>query len=159
MKRILSLLLLACLACTAFAATTPNSVVTAQTPNRGIVQFTSASTAGTYLTLYTAGANGSKCYSGLATNTDTVSHLINIVVTNSSVNYVGTAFTLALSAGNTAASPPQTFTSTTVWPGLALDSDGNSYIMLISGDTIRATFATAITASTTVSLYLTCVDF
>lgn len=60
-KLILSLTLALLLMAPAHAATTPNSIITVQTPNRGIVQFLQGTdTAGTYKTIYTAGANGSK---------------------------------------------------------------------------------------------------
>ena len=52
---------IALMATPVLAATTPNSVVTAQTPKLAVVQFLQGTdTAGTYKTLYTGGANGSK---------------------------------------------------------------------------------------------------
>ena len=63
MKRIIFALCTVLLASPAFAAVTANSVVTAQTPNRGVVQFLQGTdSAGTYKTLYTAGTNGSICF-------------------------------------------------------------------------------------------------
>src|ERR1700727_2044141 len=70
-RKLLVIAILICAAQFAHAATTPNSVVTAQTPNRGVVQFLQGTdSAGTYKTLYTAGANGSKCNAMWSTNND-----------------------------------------------------------------------------------------
>jgi hypothetical protein len=160
MKKIAALLVILLLAALpAFAAVTANSVITAQTPNRGILQFTSSSSAGTYATLYTAGSNGSKCYGMQMTNSDSATHLVTVQLVNATVKYGGVALTTVATAGFANAVPPQSMMSAIVWPGLAVDSDGNPFIMLISGDTLQATFATAITAATVLNLQLTCVDF
>jgi hypothetical protein len=49
--------------------------------------------------------------------------------------------------------------STTLWPGLPVDSDGNPYIILVSGDTLQATFATALTSTDFVNIVAQCADF
>lgn len=149
------------LAAPALAATTANSVVTAQTPNRGVVQFLQGTdTAGTYKTLYSAGSNGSKCFGGIESNNDgSATHLITIEIVNSSVKYGGVAFTTASNDGYANATPPKPFTSASTWTGLPLDSDGNPYLFLASGDTLQATFATALTSSDKVNLVITCADF
>jgi len=153
-------LLLFALIGVADAAITPNSFVAPQTPNRGILQFTSSSSAGTYSTLYTAGANGSRCYALWTTNNDgSATHLVTVQIVNSTTKYGGTSLTTVSSAGFANATPPQNMMSTTVWPGLPLDSYGNPYVQLISGDTLQATFATAITAADVVNLVASCSDF
>jgi len=143
------------------AATTPNSLVTPQTPNRGIVQFLQGTdTPGTYKTLYTAGANGSRCYGMLMNNNDTsTTHLVTVQIVNTAVKYGGAALTTVLNAGFANATPAQALMSPTVWPGLPIDQYGNTYIQLISGDTIQATFATTITTSDAINLFATCNDF
>lgn len=143
------------------AATTPNSVVTAQTPNRGIVQFLQGTDSpGTYKTLYTAGSNGSKCTAMWSTNDDaSATHLLTVQIVNSSVKYGGVSITSVESAGFANAVPAQNLMSSTNWPGLALDSDGNPSFMLASGDTVQATFATALTASDVINIVAQCVDF
>jgi hypothetical protein len=143
------------------AATTPNSIVTPQTPNRGIVQFLQGTdNAGTYKTLYTAGANGSRCYGMLMNNNDaSTTHLVTVQIVNGGVKYGGTALTTALSAGFSNSTTAQPLMSPSVWPGLPLDQYGNPYIQMISGDTIQATFATSLTTSDLINLYVTCSDF
>ncbi len=143
------------------ASVTPNSVVTAQTPSRGIVQFLQGTdTALTYKTLYTAGANGSRCNGMWATNSDSVNHLITVQIVNTAVKYGGTAVTVPTTAGFANGVPAQALMTAALWPGLPLDSDGNPFIALNSGDTLQATFATAfVTGSTVVNAVVACADF
>jgi hypothetical protein len=163
MNRIIAAIgLVVLIATSAEAATTPNSVITPQTPNRGIVQFLQGTdTAGTYKTLYTSGANGSKCFGMWSTNNDeTATHLITVQVVNATVFYGGTSITSTLGAGFLTGIPPINLVSAINWPGLPLDSDGNPYILLISGDTIQATYATALSdASDVINIVASCADF
>jgi hypothetical protein len=146
---------------TAFAATTPNSIVTAQTIRRGIVQFLQGTdVAGTYKTLYTAGANGSKCFGMVETNNDaSATHVVTVQVFNATVGYGGTAIITASNDGYVNTAPPKAMMTPAVWPGLPIDSNGNPFIYLVSGDTLQATFATAITSMDWVNIYVNCVDF
>jgi len=166
MNRILLLVALA-LGALAFgraeaAGVTANSIVTAQTPNRGIVQFLQGTdSAGTYKTLYTAGTNGSVCFGAWATNSEAATgHLVTVQVINSTVKYGGTAVTVPFGAGFATGVPPVALMSAGNWPGLALDSNGNSYVLLINGDTLSATFASAfVTSSATVNIVISCLDY
>jgi hypothetical protein len=143
------------------AATTPNSIVTPQTPSRGVVQFLQGTdTAGTYKTLYTAGANGSRCYGMVMNNNDaSTTHLVTVQIVNAAVKYGGTALNTVLSAGFVNGTPPQPLMSSSVWPGLPVDQYGNPYVQLVSGDTIQATFGTALTTSDLIDIYASCSDF
>lgn len=145
----------------AHAAVTANSVVTAQTPTRGIVQFLQGTdSAATYKTLYTAGSNGSLCKAMWMTTDDgSATHLMTVQIVNGGIKYGGTALTTVLSAGFTTANPPQNLMAPSVWVGLPLDNNGNPYIQLASGDTIQATFGTSLTASTRVNIVAACADF
>lgn len=155
------LLALAITTAPALATVTANSVITAQTPNRGIVQFLQGTdSAGTYKTLYTSGANGSKCNAMWSTNDDgSATHLVTVQIVNGGIKFGGMAITTTSSQGFANAVPAINLMSSANWPGLALDSDGNPFIMLITGDTIQATYATALTASTRINIVATCVDF
>lgn len=157
----LALSMIAALALPAHAAVTPNSIVTAQTPNRGIVQFLQGTdTAGVYKTLYTGGANGSKCFGMQMTNNDaSATHLVTVQIVNATVKYGGTALTSVSSAGFVSGTPPQSLMTPTVWPGLPVDGNGNPFIYLASGDTIQATFATALTSTDVLNIQNQCVDF
>ena len=143
------------------AAVTPNSFVSPQTPNRGIVQFLQGTdTAGTYKTLYTAGANGSRCYGIWSTNNDaSATHLLTLQIVNGGVKYGGVAITSVESAGFANATPAQNLTSATNWPGLPVDQYGNPYIQIVSGDTLQATFATNLTSTDLINIVASCSDF
>ena len=161
MRRIIGSLLALLLPTVAMAAVTANSIVTPQTPNRGIVQFLQGTdTAGTYKTIYTAGANGSRCYAMWTTNNDaSATHLLTVQIVNSAVKYGGVALTSVSSAGFVNGTPAQNLMSSTNWPGLPIDQYGNPYVELVTGDTIQATFATALTASDLINIVVSCSDF
>jgi len=146
---------------TANATLTPNSFVTPQTPNRGIVQFLQGTdNAGTYKTLYTAGTNGSRCYAIWMNNNDTTTtHLVTLQLVNSAVKYGGAALTTVLGAGFNGTATAQAITTGTVWPGLPLDQYNNPYLQIVSGDTLQATFATALTTGTVINIQAVCADF
>jgi hypothetical protein len=148
-------------AAVALAAVTPNSIISAQTPNRGHVQFLQGTdSAGTYKTLYTAGANGSKCFGMWSTNNDgSATHLITVQIFNATVGYGGMAITSVESAGYANATPAQNLTSPANWTGLPIDANGNPYISLVSGDTIQATYATTLTSSDYINITVNCLDY
>lgn len=153
----------------ALATTTPNSIITAQTPTRGVVQFLQGTdTAGNYKTLYTAGANGSKCFGLWETNNDaSATHLVTVQVSSSTTGhcspatscYGGAAVTSASNDGFANGVPAKNLMSSTNWPGLPLDGNSNPFVYLKSGDTLEATFATALTSSDWLNLTSVCVDF
>lgn len=135
--------------------TTPNSIITPQTPNRGLVRFLMGTDSpGTYKTLYTAGANGSRCYGIWSSSTDAVAHPVQLGIFNSGVEYFGVGFTSASYAAQIT-----TINVMTGWVGLPVDQYGNPYIQMVSGDTLQATFSTAGTATASVYLYASCSDF
>lgn len=158
-KLALASLLLCSTSLASLAATTPNTFVAPQTPTRGIVQFLQGTdTPGTYKTLYTANANGSRCYGMWMTSNDPASHLVTVQIVNGGIRYGG----LAASTGTTLpgfADGVAAINLLPKWPGLPLDQNGNPYIQLVSGDTIQATFATALTASDVVNVAASCSDF
>ena len=151
---------LAILSGNAIAATTPNSAVRAQTPTNGKLQFLPASTPGTYLTLYTAGANGSRCNALMLSATDqTATHLVSCQIVNGGVKYGGTFGTTVLSGGAGVLTAQQNLMSPSAWVGLPTDSSGTPYFQLVSGDTFQCTYATAVTTADAVNLIAMCADF
>lgn len=160
MKKLFALLFLL-FAFPAFAATTPNSIVTPQTPNRGVVQFLQGTdTAGVYKTLYTAGTNGSKIV-GLSTNNNdgSATHLITCQIVNTAIKYGGVSLTSVESAGFASGTNGQNLLSSTLWPGGYTDANGNYALILISGDTLQCTFATALTSTDLINILVTAMDF
>jgi hypothetical protein len=147
------------------AATTPNSIITAQTPNTGIVSFVQGTdSAGTYKLLYSAGANGSRCNGVWETNNDgSATHLVTLQVATSTTPGTGLsggmAITTASNDGFANAVPAKNLISAANWPGLPIDQYGNPYVQLKSGQALQATFATALTASDQINLMASCQDF
>lgn len=164
MKLKVILFLILALTCNvALAATTPNSVVTAQTPNLGVVQFLQGTdVAGTYKTLYTGNANGSKIISLVATTNDpSAGHLVTCEIVLSAVKYGGVAVSVPVNSGFTGASAvPVNMMSSTNWVGLPVDSDGNPFIYLPSASyTLQCTFATALTSGKVLNVQAVSGDF
>ena len=151
-------------------ATTPNSIVTPQTPKIGNVQFLQGTdSAGTYKTAYTGSANGSKITGIFLTSFDpSASHLVTVQISSSSSAhcspatscYGGVAITLPVSSGSANAAPAVNAMSAANWPGLPVDSDGNPYFYLPSASyTIEVTFATALTSTDWINAVVIAADF
>lgn len=146
----------------AFAATTPNSSVTPQTPKAAVMQFLQGTdVAGTYKTLYTGGTNGSIVKGIYITSNDpSAAHLVTCEYVSSAVNYGGFAINVPTTTPGYATAVPALAPMTAAnWPGLPVDSDGNPYIYLNSSDTIKCTFATALTASDKINVVAVIADF
>ena len=157
MRRILTLLCWLFLVVPAGATVTANSVITTQTPNNGKQNFIQGTdSAGTYKTLYTAGANGSKCTGISASNNDaSATHILTFEIVNGGNTY----HTVTITTVSPGAGAYSTASVLAAWAGLPSDSDGNSFIFLVSGDVLKATFATALTASDEIDMVATCADF
>lgn len=177
MKRILLTLAMVCgMAAPLWAAVTPNAVITAQTPSRGILSFGATAsctgsgtpytcctgsgtgcTIGTYSTAYTAGTNGSRCNAFWVDNNDpSATHIITCQLVNTSNKYGSYSLTTVSPAGATS------FNQATLMPSSSVvgsDSDGNPFIELNSGDTLQCTFATAITSGDQIDVHTHCADF
>lgn len=106
--------------------------------------------AGTLKTLFTAGSDGSKVVAVLAATDDgSATHVITLYLTRSSVDYYLGAYTLPVSSGTSGAAANVDLLAggpSNLIIGLPRDNDGQKYLFLQSGDTLRATFATALTA-------------
>ena len=138
------------------AAVTPNSIITAQTPNEGKLQFTSSSTPGTFVTAYTAGSNGTKVSGIFVNNTDsTATHVVQCAIFNATVEYSGWSVTTT----SPAAGAQINLAFFTTWLGLPVDSDQNPFLYLVNGDTIQCTYATAVTAGKAVNIEIIASDF
>lgn len=126
-------------------------------------------TAGTYKTIYTGDVDGSKIVSITSGTNDDVSHLVTVRHSTSTSDHCatngtcgsGSSATIAATAGYAAGVPVVDMKSSTNWPGLGVDSDGNSFIYLSDNtQTLEATFATAFsTAGEHVCVNVQAVDF
>lgn len=141
------------------AALTPNSIITPQTPNRGILQFLPASTPGVYATAYTAGANGSKVVGLSMNNSDSATHVVTCQIVNATIQYGGVTLLSTATAGFASGTNGQSMLSTTLFPGGFTDANGNYGIILASGDTLQCTYATAVTAAKALNILVTAMDY
>lgn len=139
-------------------AQTANSWITTQTPRIEKARFVQGTdTAGTYKTLFTAPAAGARCHGISITSTDTaLAHLVTLEIFAGGLAYGGTAVSVPALSGYGAATPPVSALNPTTWPGAPSDADGNSYITLVSGDSLQATFATALTSTTRINITAYC---
>lgn len=126
-------------------ATTPNSVITVQTPKMDVQQFSTADTPGTYKTLAQGASNGTKVNGIWATSNDSTAHTMTVQLQRSGINYGGVTSTIPTSAGFSASSPAVNMMAPASWPGLPVDSDGNPFLFLQSTlDLLVATYSIAI---------------
>lgn len=140
-------------------AVTANSIVSPQTPNRGVVRFVGTTdAAGADKAVYTSGTNGSKVFGMVATNGATI-HNLTLAINNGGTRYVLNTVSLPVNAGQNGTVLPVAPMSVVNWPGLPVDSNGNPYLLLASGDTLEAQYATAQGTGDTISLACLAADF
>lgn len=122
-----------------------------QAVNSSIAQILPAQTT-TLVTLYTAGANGSKIENIDATNTDTATaYAIQVWVVISATNYLLGTVNVPLSAGNTTAAPNISILAGLT--GLAKDSNGNPYLYLGSGAVLKVASLTTVNTGKAVQFF------
>jgi hypothetical protein len=139
--------------------TTSPIPVLVQKPNRGIAQITNA-TGTTPQTIYTGGANGSKIVSLVLTSTDTVAQNVQIALVNSSTSYILGTVPVPAGAGNGGTVASVNAFSSTVIPGLPIDSAGQYYLFLASAsDTITIVPLTTISSAKIISGIMIAGDF
>jgi hypothetical protein len=113
----------------------------------------------TLVTGYTAGANGSKITGIIATSTDTVARDIQVFITNGGTDYLLGTKNVAISSGNVNGTPSTNILDPAVIPGLPIDSDGNPFLYLISGDVLKFASLTTVTTALSVTLTTFAADF
>lgn len=130
---------------------TPNSVVTVQAPNRGHVQIVNADSTA-QKTVYTAGAAGSKLTGLLASSSDTGAKIVQVSVTTAGTSFLIGSVNVPAASGTDGVTPSVNLFSPSLLPGLPLDSDGNPYLLLVSGDTLTVAVTVAVTAAKTLTV-------
>lgn len=124
-------------------ATTPNSIITVQTPKNGKFNWLNANGT-TQETVYTAGSNGSKIISIIATQDSPTILTFNLFIVNGGTDYLLGFVTVPADAGSSIVIPAVNVLQAAQFPGLPVDSDGNVFLFLVSGDTIQAQLQTAV---------------
>ena len=120
-------------------------------PQNGKVQIANAD-ASNQKTVYTAAGNGSKVSSLLAVSTDTSARDVQISITNGGTSFPIGTVSVPAGAGNTSAASGVNLLNTTSIPGLAVDSDGNPFIHLISGDTLTVAAQSTVTTGKLITI-------
>jgi hypothetical protein len=141
-----------------FGATTPNSFVTPQTPNRGYYAFSSSSAQNTWEVVYTAGSNGSRCYSMTATDNDpNYGHQISWRIYNGTNIITSYTVNIPQNLGYLGAAQP--LITPAITTGLPVDQYGNQYIQLVSGDTIQVAYNGSLGSGVGIFIYAICSDY
>ena len=123
-----------------------NSVATLiRQPQNGKVQIANAD-GQNQKTVYAAGANGSKVTALIATSSDTSARDVQISITNGGTSYPLGTISVPIGAGNSSAAVSVNLLNSTALPGIAIDSDGNPYIHLVSGDTLTVSALSTVTS-------------
>ncbi len=145
-------------------AVTANSLVTPQTPKitpQNFVQGTDS--AGTYKTIYTAGSNGSKIVAiNVTTDDGSATHVLSLALTRSATDYIIGAYTLPVNSGTDGSAAGVNMLNggpSNLITALPSDNDGQKYLFLESGDTLRMTFATSLTSSKRINVVTIGADF
>ena len=101
----------------------------------------------------TAGADGTKVVSLIATSNDTATMNVQILIKRSATSILlGTGRIVTLSGTDGAAANVNLLNAIT---GLPVDNDGQPYLYLVSGDTLECAVLVTVTAAKTISL--TCI--
>lgn len=107
----------------------------------------------------TPGADGTKCTGMTATNTSANPYTLQVTFIRSAVNYVQMTVLVPANSGNTAAALPINMMSAANWPGLPIDSDGNPFFYLKSGDGLQANSTVVMADPAKVSVMAVCGNF
>ena len=118
-----------------------------QLPKITPAAFTNADAANTKKTIATAGADGSKVVGVMSSSTDTSARLGQLWLTRAAVSYLLSSTSVPALAGSDGVVATANLMTTTVWPGLPTDNDGQRYLFLESGDTLQVSFTTQVTAA------------
>lgn len=112
-------------------------------------------------TVYTGGTNGSKVENILVTNTDTAAYTLQFFFTISATDYLVASVNIPASAGNlSTVNSINPLATTTNWgPALNLDSNGNPYLYIANGTTLKAAVTGAVTAAKTMTILAQGGDF
>jgi hypothetical protein len=133
-----------------------------QTPKGPLAQILNG-TGTAQVTLVTAGANGSKVISIVCSSTDTVDRSLNLTRVRSATSYLLTQVDMPALSGDAGSSsgftPPVGVIAQGNIPGLPMDSDGNAFIYLESGDTLVINTTVTLTSAKIIACSAVSADF
>jgi hypothetical protein len=99
----------------------------------------------------TAGANGSKVIGLILCSDDTSARVIQMVIKRGGTSILIGSVNVPTLSGTDGAAPSVNAIGGVYMPGLPIDSDGNEFILLESGDTLEIKSLTTVTAAKTIS--------
>ena len=109
--------------------------------------------------VYTAGGNGTKVVGVIACSNHSAAVACTLEILNGSTLYpLGTANVIQ-GSGTSVANAAVNLLANTICPGLPVDSDGNPYILLVSGDSLQITLSAAVASPNVVSVTAITGDF
>lgn len=127
------------------------------TPKRGMAQILNA-TASALVAVVTAGASGSKVVSLIVTSDDSADRIVQLFITRGGVDYLLGSYTIPDLSGTNGVTDPAVNMFTYI-NGLPRDNDGQAYLLLESGDVLKAKSTTTVTAAKTISIHANYGDF
>jgi len=118
-----------------------------QNPKITPAAFTNADSANTKKTIASAGSNGSKVVSINVSSTETANaRVLQIWLTRSATSYLLASFSIIVNSGFDGIVPSVSMMASHIWSSLPVDSDGQTYLFLESGDTLQASTTTQVAA-------------
>lgn len=109
--------------------------------------------------IYTAGGNGSKITSIVCTTNSSAAVTVTLSILNTSVLYTLGTISIPANAGTNTTTPSMQVLTNSQLPNLPVDSDGNPYLFLISGDNLQVSLGAAITSPNVATFIVTGGDF
>lgn len=110
-------------------------------------------------TVYAGGTNGSRITSFQVTSDDTSNRDLKIYWTISATDYLLGIVQIPLTAGTVNNVPTVDLFNSSNFPGLSTDSNGNRYMDIASGTTLKVAVGSAVTTAKTVTVYTYGGDF
>lgn len=104
------------------------------------------------VTIATPGASGSKLIGIIATSTDSSSRDVAVKITNGGTDFILGTKAVPANAGFAAGTPAVNLLDPAVIVGMPIDSDGNPFLYLMSGDTLTAATLVQLTAAKVINL-------
>ena len=129
-----------------------------QTPKITPNSWVNADAANTKKTICTAGSSGTKVVGISASSTDTSNRTGQLWLTRSGTSYLIASFVVPTLAGTDGIVPAVNLMRASLLP-LPVDNDGQPYLLLVSGDTLQASFTGVVTAAKEIDIVCIHGDF
>ena len=129
-----------------------------QTLKNYVVQIANAD-ASTLKTLVTGATNGTKIECINVTTTDTTARDVQLYITISAVDYLLGTVNIPANSGNTNALVSVNLLTALNFPSCAVDANGNRYVYVANGATLRVSSLTTVTSAKVINFVASGGDF